>query len=149
MPLRFSVDSDHQQIINVAAKILLGPSFNWTSTALREELSAARTLVFERDRVVRSFLCFRELPDYFEITVLATEPDYARLGLQSELIKYLQELAAQQQKRILLEVHHGNSPARALYAGIGFSELHRRPKYYSDGATAVVLEWRNKAGCES
>jgi ribosomal-protein-alanine N-acetyltransferase len=42
--------------------------------------------------------------------------------------------------RVLLEVREDNVAALAFYAARGFTELARRPRYYRDGATAVVLE---------
>ena len=42
--------------------------------------------------------------------------------------------------RLLLEVREDNLAARAFYARNGFTDLGRRPRYYRDGATALVLE---------
>jgi [ribosomal protein S18]-alanine N-acetyltransferase len=42
---------------------------------------------------------------------------------------------------ILLEVRASNAPALALYRGLGFSELDRRARYYTDtGEDAVVMQ---------
>ena len=41
--------------------------------------------------------------------------------------------------RLLLEVREDNTAALAFYARSGFTEIDRRPRYYADGATAVVL----------
>ncbi len=142
MPVRTANPTDFAPIHALAAKVPASSGFNWPQALLAEELKVAGTLVSEKEGAVRSFLCFRSLPDYFEITVLATDPEFGRLGLQSELIKYLQELAAEQQKRILLEVHQANAHAQRLYTKQGFSEIHQRPKYYSDGGSALVLEWK-------
>jgi ribosomal-protein-alanine acetyltransferase len=38
-----------------------------------------------------------------------------------------------------LEVRESNAAARAFYASIGFEERYRRPRYYPDGETAVVM----------
>ena len=42
--------------------------------------------------------------------------------------------------RLLLEVRETNAPALALYAAAGFVEIARRPRYYADSATALVME---------
>jgi ribosomal-protein-alanine N-acetyltransferase len=42
--------------------------------------------------------------------------------------------------RLLLEVREDNAGARAFYDAAGFAELGVRPRYYGDGAAAVVLE---------
>jgi len=42
---------------------------------------------------------------------------------------------------VLLEVRASNAPALALYRGLAFSELDRRPRYYADtGEDAVVMQ---------
>jgi [ribosomal protein S18]-alanine N-acetyltransferase len=38
-----------------------------------------------------------------------------------------------------LEVRADNAPARALYAGLGYAEERRLPRYYEDGADALRL----------
>ena len=40
---------------------------------------------------------------------------------------------------MLLEVREDNAAALGFYAARGFVEVDRRPRYYRDGATAVVL----------
>ena len=49
--------------------------------------------------------------------------------------------------RLLLEVREDNSPALSFYAGQGFVEIDRRPRYYRDGTTAVVLRRPLVRGC--
>ncbi len=39
---------------------------------------------------------------------------------------------------MLLEVREDNAGALAFYAARGFVEVDRRPRYYRDGATAVM-----------
>ena len=41
--------------------------------------------------------------------------------------------------RLLLEVREDNHVACAFYAARGFTEIDRRPRYYADGTTAVIL----------
>ena len=40
---------------------------------------------------------------------------------------------------VALEVRESNGAARAFYAALGFEERYRRPRYYPDGETAVVM----------
>ena len=49
--------------------------------------------------------------------------------------------------RLLLEVRDDNADALAFYADRGFVEIDRRPRYYRDGATAVVLRLPLVKGC--
>ncbi len=41
--------------------------------------------------------------------------------------------------RLLLEVREDNAGAIAFYAARGFVEIDRRPRYFRDGGTAVVM----------
>ena len=50
------------------------------------------------------------------------------------------ELTTEGAERMLLEVRVDNDDARAFYAANGYAEIARRPRYYADGAAAVVLE---------
>ena len=42
--------------------------------------------------------------------------------------------------RLLLEVREDNAGAVVFYEKHGFVELDRRPGYYRDGATAIVMQ---------
>ena len=141
--------ADFDAICSLAALISPSPGFNWPAAKLKTELSLVETLVLEMDQKIVSFLCYRDLGDLFEISVLGTHPQFFRQGYQSDLIKCLQVLAAKQQRRIILEVHLQNEEARPLYLKLGFLEIHRRKNYYPDGGCALVLDWNNKAGCGS
>jgi ribosomal-protein-alanine N-acetyltransferase len=43
--------------------------------------------------------------------------------------------------RLLLEVREDNAGALSFYAARGFVEVDRRPRYYRDGTTAVVMRF--------
>ena len=49
--------------------------------------------------------------------------------------------------RLLLEVRETNAGALAFYAAGGFVEIDRRPRYYRDGSTAIVLRRPLAGGC--
>ena len=65
------------------------------------------------------------------------EPWARRRGLGRALVEALLEACGK--GPALLEVHEGNQPAIALYAAMGFVEAGRRPRYYSDGCDAVLM----------
>jgi ribosomal-protein-alanine N-acetyltransferase len=51
--------------------------------------------------------------------------------------------------RLLLEVREDNAAALGFYAAREFVEVDRRPRYYADGTTAVVLRRGLDRGCGS
>lgn len=81
--------------------------------------------------------------DEAEIVTLAVMPTGRRRGLGRALVTAAKEEAAAGGARaIFLEVSTANLPAQALYAGTGFVEVGRRPRYYLDGADALLMRAR-------
>jgi len=89
------------------------------------------------------FLLARAVLDEAEILSFAVAPGTRRRGLGRRLMEAaLAELRARGVARVLLEVNATNGPARALYAGLGFTRVSERPAYYDTGGErrpALVL----------
>jgi ribosomal-protein-alanine N-acetyltransferase len=78
--------------------------------------------------------------DVAELQRIAVAASHRRTGVATDLLARIEEEArARQIDRLLLEVREDNRGACAFYAARGFVELDRRPRYYADGTTAVVL----------
>ena len=76
-----------------------------------------------------------------ELQRIAVAPAHRRTGLGGDLVAAaLDHARTQGARRMLLEVREDNAAALALYQHRGFTELSRRPRYYRDGAAAVVLD---------
>ncbi len=80
--------------------------------------------------------------DELHLTDLGVLTAERRRGLGRLL---LESLCAEGQRSgarvMLLEVRESNAPAIALYEGLGFTELYRRARYYSDtDEDAVMME---------
>lgn len=81
--------------------------------------------------------------DVVELQRIAVGADHRRQGIATVLIGAARAFARDHDaERVLLEVRDDNAGARACYAAAGFTELARRPRYYDDGAAAVILELR-------
>ncbi len=79
--------------------------------------------------------------DVAELQRIAVTTPARRSGVASRLLARVeQEARLRYSERLLLEVREDNAAACAFYAARGFHELDRRPRYYADGTTAVVLE---------
>lgn len=86
--------------------------------------------------------------DVAELQQVAVDPSCRRQGIASLLLGAVVERASREAcDRLLLEVRADNAGALALYADRGFVEVDRRPRYYRDGATAVVLRLPLGRGC--
>jgi ribosomal-protein-alanine N-acetyltransferase len=91
------------------------------------------------------YLIFWVVADEMHILNLAVHPKHRRQGIARRLLAeglaQARELGA---NLAWLEVRPSNTPARALYASFGFTEVGRRPQYYDDtqeDALLLTLEW--------
>ncbi|MVM48142.1 tRNA (adenosine(37)-N6)-threonylcarbamoyltransferase complex transferase subunit TsaD [Eggerthella lenta] len=76
-----------------------------------------------------------------QILKVGVDPAMRRRGIARELLAHVaadaRDLGA---SRCSLEVRAGNVGAQELYAALGFRSLGVRPRYYSDGEDAVIME---------
>ena len=78
--------------------------------------------------------------DLAELQRIAVAATHRRTGLASGLLARVEhEAMTRHADRLLLEVREDNHVACAFYAARGFTEIDRRPRYYADGTTAVIL----------
>jgi ribosomal-protein-alanine N-acetyltransferase len=91
---------------------------------------------------VQGFLLAWRAADEVHLTDLGVRVASRRRGIGRDLVSaLLREAKASAARVVLLEVRASNAPALALYAGLGFIELDRRPYYYADtGEDAVVMQ---------
>ncbi len=144
--------ADSNDVVKISEDILgclkNRSEFNWPPEVLKAEFESVLSLVLFFDKKIVGFVCYRELPDELEISVLATDLKFQRRGFQTKILVYLQDLAAKQQRDLILEVHSQNLSAEALYSKLGFRVVSKRLRYYSDFGDAIVMKWiSNKASC--
>ena len=124
---------------------LQGPAFHWNLEQLRGlEPSHEFWGLMDQDQI-KAFVGIIRLPQAWEIPIVATHPRFARQGCMRTLLLEVLE-ARRQDAEIWLEVHEGNGPARALYEALGFEQVGRRPRYYTDGAAALLLTLKAGSG---
>ncbi len=87
--------------------------------------------------------------DEAHVTNIAVHQDYRGhslgMALMLQLIQWATVLGVQ---RVTLEVRPSNTPARALYARLGFLEYGRRKNYYSDTNEDAIIMWKNDLGSD-
>ena len=78
--------------------------------------------------------------DEMHVNKIAVAPAWRRRGVAKALMDDALEFARSRGiASIALEVRESNEGARAFYRTLGFEERYRRPRYYPDGETAVVM----------
>lgn len=117
----------------------------WSDTLIREGVEGnlpTTTWYVARDEFgVVAYAVVAVVDDVAELQRIGTDPVARRRGLATDLLARVRAHARESgARRILLEVRDENEAARALYAAAGFVEIARRPRYYRDGATAIVME---------
>jgi ribosomal-protein-alanine N-acetyltransferase len=111
-------------------------------------LPTVRYLVAKRDGRVVGYAVASFAGDIAELQRIGVVANARRLGVASALLdEVVAEAPATGANRLLLEVREDNAGALAFYADRGFVEIDRRPRYYRDGATAVVLRLPLVKGC--
>jgi [ribosomal protein S18]-alanine N-acetyltransferase len=116
----------------------------WSEGLVREGIAGALPtvvyLVAEIDDAVVGHAVVSTAGDIAELQRIAVGAAHRRSGVASALLTEVLEVAGRTEAdRLLLEVRADNQAALAFYARSGFTEIDRRPRYYADGATAVVL----------
>jgi ribosomal-protein-alanine N-acetyltransferase len=97
-------------------------------------------LVAETDDVLVGYAAASIVSDVAELQRIAVAATHRRTGVASALLTRVEDEArARHVDRLLLEVREDNRVACAFYAARGFGEIDRRPRYYADGTTAVIL----------
>ncbi|GAA4376027.1 ribosomal protein S18-alanine N-acetyltransferase [Nocardioides caricicola] len=107
---------------------------------LSGNLPTVRYLVAEVDGVLAGHAVASIVADIAELQRIAVDPAHRRTGLATELLDAVIGAARESgADRLLLEVREDNAGAIAFYAARGFVEIDRRPRYYRDGTTAIVM----------
>ncbi len=137
-----SVDDAHAvftllESARAESPVSVGPK--WTLEQLEAECREFG-LVFERNGGLAAFVLWRETGAAWEISFLATDPAAQGQGLMTALLEHLKSIRSKD-RPIWLEVHELNRPARRLYEKAGFIKTGERPRYYSDGGTAILYNY--------
>ncbi len=105
-------------------------------------------LVAEREGRVVGHAVTSTAGDIAELQRIAVREADRRAGVAATLLAgVVDEARRSTADRLLLEVREDNRAALAFYASQGFVEIDRRPRYYADGTTAVVLRRALVRGC--
>jgi ribosomal-protein-alanine N-acetyltransferase len=115
-------------------------SANLVTEGVAGQIPTTLYLVAETDDVLIGYAAASIVADVAELQRIAVAATHRRTGVASALLTRVEDEArARHVDRLLLEVREDNRVACAFYAARGFAEVDRRPRYYADGTTAVIL----------
>ena len=83
------------------------------------------------------------MPGQTHIINMAIDLPYQHKGYGKFLLKKTLEKDSKD-TNVFLEVKEANFPAIKLYTDLGFEEIHKKDRYYSDGSSAIFMLKNNK-----
>ncbi|PJE80869.1 Ribosomal-protein-alanine acetyltransferase [invertebrate metagenome] len=120
--------------------------YPWHESHIQSSLSSGYTcIVALQNKLIIGYGILMYGVDEAELLILTVKKNEQKKGYGRQLLKYLMEQAAQEARRIFLEVRQSNRAALFLYRGIGFLPVGIRKNYYPDGdgredAVVMMLE---------
>jgi ribosomal-protein-alanine N-acetyltransferase len=124
----------------------------WSAWLVRDGIAGGlptiRYLVAEVGGRVVGYAVASFAGDIAELQRIGVVDGARRCGVATALLdEVVAEAPGTGADRLLLEVREDNAGALAFYANRGFVEIDRRPRYYRDGAAAVVMRRPLLKGC--
>ena len=120
----------------------------WSEASVREELTTPLSLwlVALAGGQVAGYVGSQTVLDEADMMKLAVAPRRRRQGIARQLVEALGDaLRAQGVQSLTLEVRASNEAAIQLYRSLGFTQVGRRPRYYTkptEDALILRKEWK-------
>jgi ribosomal-protein-alanine N-acetyltransferase len=114
----------------------------WSPDIFREETlgSISRIRVLMIDKKVGGYICFWVYAGEIHLMNIAVHPEKRGQGHgQYLLTQMIEEGISEGAASAWLEVRPSNSIARSLYQKVGFTEIARRPRYYTDTMEDAIM----------
>ena len=115
----------------------------WSLNALQSEIKnpVSHLWVFKKEEVLSGYICFWIFDEEAQVLSLAVHPRDRGKGFGHYLLKTMIEKAVSiGVQHVWLEVRPSNLAAKRLYQKLGFIEVDRRPRYYSNTEDAIVMD---------
>jgi len=135
--------SDIREILDIEQSSFSTP---WVTSFFEEELNlpisrAYRARLGREDRKLVGYIINRCILDELHILNIAVHEGFRRRDIATQLFKHSLEQNPQV-RTAHLEVRERNGGARAFYRKMGFIEIGRCRRYYSDtGEDAIAMAW--------
>ncbi|MBN1832252.1 MAG: ribosomal protein S18-alanine N-acetyltransferase [Deltaproteobacteria bacterium] len=114
----------------------------WSLNALQSEIKnpVSHLWVFKKEEILSGYICFWMFDEEAQVLSLAVHPHDRGKGIGHYLLKKMIEKAVSKGVQyIWLEVRPSNLAGKSLYEKLGFIEVYRRPRYYSNTEDAIVM----------
>lgn len=139
-----AMEPEHiSQVAEIEKELFSAP---WDEASLKSELENPLSLwlvALQGDRVA-GYVGSQTVLGESDMMNLAVRPEFRRQGLGRQLVNALIFELEEDSHCLLLEVRQSNEGAIALYQGLGFRQVGRRPNYYkrpTEDALILRKDW--------
>jgi ribosomal-protein-alanine N-acetyltransferase len=141
MQIRNYRSQDLEELLRIGKEVHSSASA-WSE--LSQWLQTKQVLVAEEAGIVLGFLIYQSAGGVLEVLALAVSSCFRQRGVGGSLLKNMLNKINNlgRSEEVWLEVHEENQVARTFYLNHGFLEVGKRPSYYSDGKSAVLMSFR-------
>lgn len=139
MKIRRMKEADLEKILELENRIFPDP---WIRANFEFEIRQNKfsvPLVLEKDEKILGYAILWKIYEEFHIANFAIRPEYQGKKLGSAFLKKILKLSGNCFYAIL-EVRENNQRAIHLYEKFGFKTILKRPGYYKNGETALVMQ---------
>ena len=143
MKIRYATIKDADEIFKIEQNVFKD---YWSLKSIKSEFLNSKhsfISVLEIENNIIGYIFQRIIYNQSHIINLAIDVPFQHRGYGKFLLKNILEKDSQDTD-VFLEVKEVNLPAIKLYTDLGFEEIEKKERYYSDGSNAVFMLKKNK-----
>ena len=143
MKIRNATIDDAIEIFKIEKRVFKN---YWSFKSIKLEFTESKfsqISLLEVDSKIIGYIFQRVMPGQSHIINMAIDLPYQHKGYGKFLLKNTLEKDSDD-TNVFLEVKEANFPAIKLYTDLGFEEIHKKDRYYSDGSNAIFMLKNNK-----
>ena len=143
MKIRYATIEDADEIFKIEQNVFKD---YWSLKSIKSEFLNSKhsfISVLEIENNIIGYIFQRIIYNQSHIINLAIDVPFQHRGYGKFLLKNILEKDSHDTD-VFLEVKEVNLPAIKLYTDLGFEEIEKKERYYSDGSNAVFMLKKNK-----
>ena len=143
MKIRNATIDDAIEIFKIEKRVFRN---HWSFKSIKLEFNESLNSdisVLEAEGKIIGYIFQRLIPNQSHIINMAIDIPFQHKGHGKFLLKNVLEKDSKD-TNVFLEVKEANFPAIKLYTDLGFEEIHKKDRYYSDGSNAIFMLKKNK-----
>lgn len=137
----YATPDDISDIANIEKECFSCP---WSQNAIQESMNAGTSFYVARSKnSVSGYMGVSKIAGEGYVTNIAVLPTYRRQGIGKALLEYVLNDCKNELEFISLEVRVSNTAAISLYKKLGFVEVGKRKRFYTNPAEDALIMTKN------